>query len=212
MNWYKRAGILEDVARFGPEGKESIEPTEDIGNPELEKILNRVRRRDQFVSNYGWAVPSQEAIDKIKNFVGGGQILEVGSGLGMWAKLIQDAGVKITPTDIKEKSGHLDPNKPFFTEVEQMDHLQALQQYGQHDVLMLVWPGRDSMAQQALNNFKGSKVIYVGENVHGNPGATGTPEFHDKLHDAKQWQQVDMVCIPTWEGMHDCMTFYERIK
>ena len=45
--------------------------------------------------NYGWAVPAEKAIEKIKTFVVNDKVVEIGSGYGLWAKLMQDAGIQI---------------------------------------------------------------------------------------------------------------------
>jgi hypothetical protein len=182
--WSKKSEkIFSDIKKYGPKNNDS----------------NRYYRRQYFTQNYSWAVPNKTAIKKIKKF-SNGKILEIGSGLGLWAFLLKDVGADIIPTD---KS----PSKKTFTKVEKLSVEKALDKYDA-DVLLLVWPPFDDpMANNALKKFKGNKVIYIGE---GYEGATGDDNFHRRLE--KDWDQVDQYDIPRWPYMYDTMTFYSKIN
>jgi hypothetical protein len=62
-------------------------------------IYRKKKRSDYFKKDYAWSVPNKKAILKIKEFAQNQQILEVGSGLGLWACLLKEAGVDIKATD-----------------------------------------------------------------------------------------------------------------
>tara|TARA_Y100000034_G_C6741921_1_gene329277 strand:- start:85 stop:744 length:660 start_codon:yes stop_codon:yes gene_type:complete len=218
MNWYnllKLASddLYEEINKFGPGGEGFIgrEPIgrrlKELGEVTKEDlstdpIMTEFERRRQFVRQYGWSVPSRRAIEEIKGFVGNEQIIEVGSGGGLWARLLQDAGVPVKATDILDQS----PDLKNFTEVEQLSHLDAIQAYGDYGVLMLVWPPYDDpMAAEVLKSFKGNKLIYVGESEGG---CTADDEFCSILN--SYWQHVGYVDIPQWEGIHDDLNFWVR--
>ena len=42
-----------------------------------------------FMAHFSYAIPNKKAIEKIKEFVDGENILEVGSGLGLWSYLLK---------------------------------------------------------------------------------------------------------------------------
>ncbi|KKN50718.1 hypothetical protein LCGC14_0629790 [marine sediment metagenome] len=210
-------GIWEDIEEKGPKDDKPISPY----LPE-EEYLTNLRRKDTFRTEYGWSVPTKKAIQKLKSFIGNEKVLEVGAGKGLWAKLMQDTGISITPTDLYagQETPYLSGKS--FTEVQQMDASDAINRFSDHTVLFLNWPPYDSpMADEALKTFRGNKVIYVGE---GSSGCTGDDCFHNQL--GREWKMVDAACIPEdpysedwkrqdtkinipqWEGIHDCIHFY----
>jgi hypothetical protein len=160
-------------------------------------------QRNSFTSNFSWAIPSISAIHKICEFAAGQSILEVGSGLGLWAGLIQAQGGKIIPTD--SFTTHGTTMDKTFIPVQQMDGVSAVVNI-QTPVLMMCWPGyRDPMAENALRAFTGDKFIFVGE---GQDGCTATDEFFDLLY--KDWKCVEDLEIPSWGGIYDGLSFYVR--
>src|SRR5262249_778993 len=72
--------------------------------------------------------------------------------------------------------------------------------------LMLCWPPyEDHMAALALERYRGTRVIYIGE---GAGGCTGNDAFHAAL--AEQWDLVTSHEIPQWQGLHDEVDVYAR--
>ena len=217
MSWFTRAmGLYEDIEKGGPRSFKEIE-----GPDWTSKYMNEVNRSKDFIDEYGFAVPSRDAIEKIKSFVGNATVLEIGAGRGLWAKLLQDAGITVVPTDLHSGKRNTNQqsivhntnpywskskNRKTFTDILHMSHEDALKQFGQHNVLMMIWPPYScNMAAQALKSFKGSKFIFGGE---GSGGCTADDEFFDMLEN--QWQKVDTICVPQWEGIHDCVVLYEK--
>jgi len=182
-------GLWEDIEEHGPKSNlygDKFDSYDDF------------LRREKYVKGYGWAVPDRKSIEKIKQFVGNDQVLEIGSGLGTWAKLLQDEGIYVTPTDISVENSH--------TEVYEENHINSINTFNNHTVLMMVWPPYDSpMATEALKAFKGNKLIYVGE---GHGGCTGNDCFFDILYD--NWELIEKVHIKQWYGLHDSLYLYVR--
>jgi len=224
MNWYKGAmGIWEDIEEHGPGGKSKLtredlskkynfdEMTEDEVDytlNEQHKLISEHYRRDKFIDEYGWAVPSKEAMEKIKEFVDNDKILEVGSGYGLWAKLLRDVGINIHATDNfnwpEYSTWH--PSKKQFTSIENISNVEAINKYPGYNILMMSWPTYDDpMALNSLQTFKGNKLIYIGE---GYMGCTGCNIFHNLLD--KEWEESGTVDIPQWDGLRDYLTFFVR--
>jgi hypothetical protein len=57
--------------------------------------------RDQFIREFGFAVPTREALDRICAF---SPLLEIGAGSGAWARLLALRGADIIATDLNVES------------------------------------------------------------------------------------------------------------
>mmetsp|Transcript_25627 Transcript_25627/g.33553 ORF Transcript_25627/g.33553 Transcript_25627/m.33553 type:complete len:336 (+) Transcript_25627:48-1055(+) len=138
---------------------------------------------------YSWAIPDERALKAVANF---GPIIEVGCGLGYWAKLLRDRGVNVAAYDIladesrKAKSME-DPKKTqandqeggsqseeeeesraFWTEVEPGGPEMLLKESNKGRNLFLCYPddyedSEESLALNCLKKFTGDYVIHVGE-------------------------------------------------
>ncbi len=160
--------------------------------------------RDAFVDNFSWAVPSVKAIEEICKFADGKLILEVGAGNCFWAFLIRLNGQRIVASDNFSSHGAT-KSRSFIPEMFPMDGVEAIQKI-QSNVLFICWPGfEDPMAANCLRAFTGNKFIYIGE---GRDGCTADDGFFDLLE--QDWNKVGHVDIPTWFGIHDSLSFYER--
>ena len=241
MNWYKKANLWDEIKRHGPKDS-SLFPrhaTFPYDEGEYEKLVKYLQnkssisredaeqqvqsmpemiRRDYFVSNYGWSVPSEKPLEKLKTFIGNNTVLDVGSGYGLWARLLQNEGINVIATTLipTEDKGHMPRENRSFTNVEDISHLEAIEKYPEANVLMMSWPPyEDPMAYEALKNFKGNKLIYVGE---GGQGCTGCNDFHSLLD--QKWKMVgedsidkndfQTIDIPQWSGIHDSIFLYVR--
>lgn len=215
MNWYKKSmGLWEDIEGYGPEGNKlpALEELKQI-HPNIneksmqDKLLGDFYRRNYFVNRFGWSVPTKQAIEKLKKFIGTDRVLEIGAGYGLWAKLMQDANIPVTAIDSLKGTGWYSPkNREPYTTVEHLQHDEALQKYPSHEILMFSWPPyNDAMAYESLKNFKGDKLIYIGE---GQGGCTGDEQFCNLIH--TEWQEVATVDVPRWRGIHDYIMLFVR--
>jgi uncharacterized UPF0146 family protein len=162
--------------------------------------------RQIFVKYFSWAIPSVESILEIKKFANNEQILEVGAGNGLWARLLKNAGCNIFATDNFSTHNTDKAAIKRYIEVEFLSNSQAIQKYNEANVLFLCWPPTNSMSDESIKLFKGNKLIYIGE---GNGGATGSDEFHSILWD--DWKVVGNIIIPRWNIVNDQIYLYERI-
>jgi len=211
MNWLQKIsmGIWEEIEEHGP--KEF-----DLNNSPIDpnRIYDEYEKRENFIKNYGWAVPSKEAIETIKEFVGKDKILEIGSGLGLWAKILKEEGLYVATTDLLEDSNFCglsleERNKEPYTQVYKGNHLESIKFHNKsnkYNVLMIIWPPyNEPMANEALKEFAGSKFIYIGE---GMGGCTGDDSFFCTLQE--EWTEIESVNIPQWTGIHDYLSLWVR--
>lgn len=168
---------------------------------------------------YAYAVPNEAAVRRIANL---GPVVEVGAGLGYWARLLADAGCDVVATDVcgadpleswdQVTAGDLGfdpcffhPDAALYYPVQRMDAEAAARTYSDR-ALLLVWPPYETpMASDALRAFEGATVVVVGE---GRGGATGDDRFFDLLEE--EFELVDVVGIPQWAGMNDDVHIYRR--
>jgi hypothetical protein len=127
---------------------------------------------------YGFLVPDRESIQLIKEYVGGDAILEIGSGTGLWAKLLQNNDVKIIATDLLPPIYKLNWYRRSWTDVEELDGIEAVKKYNDRKTLMLIWPHDDNVWVDAVKEFKGNKLIYG-----GNSGPKKLSEHFEKEWD-----------------------------
>lgn len=154
-----------------------------------EPYVETLRRRNNLVEEYGWAIPNEAAIETILEY---DPILEIGAGRGYWAWCIRQAGGDILPTDIDA------PFDDEWTPVWEARGQEAVLDYPDW-TLLLVWPPyREFVATEVLGRYEGDTLIYVGE---GRGGCTAEDRFHEMLHD--EWVRVDTVDIPSYLGIRD---------
>jgi len=138
---------------------------------DMEGWASEHERRDGFIERFSFAVPSKQAVRRIKEFVGERRLLEVGAGTGLWARLLSEAGVAVTAVDNASFRGRVAFAVGSWYEVERLEALLAVSRYADHAALMLCWPDYDTpMAADALAAFQGDRLVYIGE---GESGCTG---------------------------------------
>jgi len=169
---------------------------------------NQYDKRGEFTAFFSWAIPTYDAINKIKEFANGDTILEIGAGLGLWAKLLELEGAKIIATEPRSdgyKHNKLDDSYYYFN-CHKLDYIESLDKFKDLNILMLCWPPYSTkMAFYTLKKFKGNKFIYIGESCGG---CNADDSFFSLLD--KEWKEIDEISIPQWWGIHDCMVLYER--
>lgn len=217
-NWFKAASesdrvedlyrkILEMGPRQHSEGPYHIFGAEEYG------------RRSEFTRSMSWAVPTREAIQQILKWSSGGKIIEIGAGRGLWAKLLRDEGALVEASDpnppdenhfFKNWSNEADRDGHVYDQIERVSGEEHASRSETGDTLMIVWPyfedsGDSDWQASAVRNFKGDKIVFVGEHEGG---ATGSPQFWREIN--KNWTVAGHVEIPKWAGMHDSVMLFRR--
>lgn len=154
-------------------------------------------RRGDLVETYGWAIPTDEAIEYLADQ---GRVLSIGAGNGYWEWLLRGEIQDVVAFDI-------DPPDETWTNVEQGTE-QMIERFNDDWTLFLCWPPYDtSMAYNAVQKHieqGGTDVIYVGEFN----GCTADEDFHDLL--ATRYANMETIDIPSYEGVRDNMYHFKR--
>ena len=156
---------------------------------------------------YGFAVPTDEIIQKIIQLAEGEPIVEIGAGTGYWASLLHAAGANIDAYDISPP--RLNKNQYKF-EREWM-HVKrggprAIKD--RHKTLFLCWPNYQSkMDLICYKRFQGDRVIYIGE---GWEGCTGSDAGHEYLFKNFDYEIIEG--LPRMWGLWDDLYFCRRKK
>ena len=183
----------------------------------LDKTISMAARRRFFVSYFAWAIPTEEAIATIRRFANGQPILEVGAGKGLWASLLQKTGATVLATDdLSTHSGQNDPSddpryrvRKAFTFVERLNHLEALSKYGFCPTLMMCWPPFGlGMSEETLREYRGDRLVYIGEQQAAAEAVTGSESFHHRLQ--QDWHLSAKITVPRWPGVYDAVFLYRR--
>ena len=164
-------------------------------------------RRKNFISKYGFSVPSELALQKIYNFCDQDKILEIGSGMGLWAHLMKLSGLNVYATDIGSDGKYYKDFSRTWTKIEMITHEEAIEKYkSECNVLFTSWPPIDKLISfNMMHVYTCSKIIYIGE-CYG--GSTANTNFFDILN--KLFVLIETVTIPRWTGIYDKMYFFER--
>ena len=163
--------------------------------------VDMYRQRYDLVNKYSFSIPCDEAIHTILDF--GGEILEIGSGTGYWASLLQRAGGCVTAVDIM--ASIIKPT--WFPDTVGHDGVTFLKNAkGAADrSLLLCWPRVLHSATYTysldalLQAYKGSTVVWVGE-----------PYGSCAMVPPHAWLAVKEVKLPHWACIYDRMIVYRR--
>ena len=124
------------------------------------KIISK-EQRNRFLNNISWSIPSETNISDIVRFINDKNcpyILEIGSGLGLWASILKNTtDITVHATDdfswYKDKS----TDKFYTDEIENINYKDAIKKYNdENSCLFLCWPPpKNDLAKYCLENFKG---------------------------------------------------------
>lgn len=163
---------------------------------DCEKLYNRQygTERPQLtykdITTFGWTVPNDLAIDTCVAY---NPLVEIGAGLGYWAKLIRNKGGIIYTYDSNKS---LPVKEGFPPDI--LLHPEA-------NLFICYPPFGGDMASDCVRIFEGKYIIYVGE---GPKGLSGSHQFPTKL--STEFDEIKRVAIPNWLGLSDDLTVWER--
>ena len=157
------------------------------------------RARQYFVEQFSWAVPSLEALEKIKEYAGDGKVLEIFAGSGLWTLLLRLMAVRVVSTDSV-------PKVDGFAFVQAQTATEAVQSEQDANLLFMCWaPYADPADYDALVEFHGEYVVTVSE---GQYGCVGSDQFWEYLFD--HYESIDHAEVPNWYGIHDHLEVWRR--
>lgn len=142
--------LFAEIKQFGPKDPSTLDKF-------TFECFNEFGRRNYFNKKYSWAVPSKDVVQKISNFIESDKCLEIGVGSGLWSYLLKLNVVDILPTDSNQEKFD-----KYYIDFEKIDGNAAIHKYQDRNVLFLCWSRIDP-----TKNFKGNKIIYIGEGEDG---------------------------------------------
>lgn len=140
--------------------------------------------RNGIIQNCGYALLAYEWIRPLAQWIGKRRCLEIMAGSGALSYALSQCGVDIVATDDKSWS---DPSCSWFsapwTEVEQLNCLQAIKKYGKDRAIIICsWPYMDDNAYRSLLEMRqvnpDAMMLYIGELECG---ATANDDFFRNL-------------------------------
>jgi hypothetical protein len=173
-------------------------------SPGLAQVLDLPGRRRELAARFAWAIPGRAALATIAD---AGPVVEVGAGTGYWAALLRGRGADVVATDPAAGGANAyHAAGPLWTDVEPVDGVTAVSRHRDR-TLLLCWPPPDDDAASwsVLRAYRGDVLLYIGEGIDG---PAGTARFQREL--ALNWTVTDEVAIPTWPGLRDRLTVFER--
>lgn len=171
-------------------------------------MLDFISFRRTWTTNYSWTVSDPETLDFVRSHCPG-RVLDPLAGTGWWAHLLRQGGVEVLASDACPPTRdsaenlfhpHVDPH----IEVTELDAVEAMVFSDSEDTLLLSWPPPTSIAVKALSQFRGRRLVYMGE--HGGTDATET--FFDQL--TEQWRPIDAHTPVQFECMNDAVSVWTR--
>jgi hypothetical protein len=168
------------------------------------RYSKRFTVREQYIARFGFAVLTQRVVAAIAKY---SPLLEIGSGSGYWAHELRKAGADCVATDPGTgKYGYAKNGWVPYVEIDPIDGVAAVAKYPNR-ALLIVWPDYDDpWAAEALRDFDGTTVLYVGE---GPGGCTGDEAFHELLD--SRYALKEEIDIPQFDGLHDSLQVHMRL-
>lgn len=171
--------------------------------------------RRKLSKTYCFAMPSNEVIETIKKECTTEYLLELGSGTGYWAAILENHGQKVIATDISKPYDHNSSDNKvnfywqyagYFKKTEQISGQDAVVKYPNYDVLM-VWPSEHGQwPWYALRRIQpGRKVFVISEGIGG---CCGCDRMFSCLKN--HYTSLQTVEMPHWPFIYDYMEIFER--
>ncbi len=172
---------------------------------DVERAAALYTHRDRLVSTYAWAVPNAAALAAI---AARGPVVEIGAGLGYWARLLAGAGANIVAYDTL-LPGDPDWHQNWTRETSYVPIARGgPERAAEHPdrALFLCWPPYwERLARDALAAYRGDTVCFIGE---GPGGCTADDRFFCNLE--RDWKIDQTVKIPKYHWIHDELTIWVR--
>ena len=169
--------------------------------------------RDNWVSEFGWFVPTLNLCNQVITFTGSSsEIVIPAAGLGFLHFLLnsqyEENKIPINQRPIITSSDLTpDPTK-IWCDVKTIDGVVASQNAPIDSVLIIAWAlYGDELGTNMLLAFRGDRLIVIGESH----GCTASDSFFDELEENWEKQtQFGNNCVINWYGIRDCAEFYCR--
>jgi hypothetical protein len=171
-----------------------------------DEFYKRYDVREKFRIGVSWHIPTDIIVNTLIKY---GPIVSIGSGFAYTESMVKEKGGDIIPTDIEPSEfNKWCRNGNFYCEVEKLEAKNAVKKYKKRNVFM-AWPPYDTpMAYEVVLEMEvGRDLIYIGE---GYGGCNGDDDFFKYL--TENFEELDDITIPRWDGIYDICRIYKKIK
>ena len=204
----------------------------ELGGIDIENHHLIFEYRDRFIQYGGFSLVAYDWVRLLKEtIIKDSKCLEIMSGSGMLAKALKDVGCDVIATDNKtwgkdKRSRRVDWFENPFTEIEEIDCIDAIDKYGKEvDFVIVSWAYMDDTCYRALLKMREVNpnciMIYIGE--YGDCCADenfteAAVDFYDSLYEYQNNQldkivdNLEEMCesldkirelYRNWWGIHD---------
>ncbi|NFH01590.1 hypothetical protein FC831_15205 [Clostridium botulinum] len=174
------------------------------------ELLSYYEYRRKIISQQGFTILTQEWINEFAKWIDNRKCLEIMSGCGSLSKVLKDRDVDIIATDNFTWSSdtyNWNHNKNYWTDIENIDCIEAIEKYKDRDVIIMSWAYMDDTAYRCLLKMREVNpdmvMIVIGEDWGG---CTANDDFFEAIEDIsnEEIQKIDSK-IPRWVGTNDHM-------
>ena len=195
----------------------SLEGPRDFARSAMDSTLIQAER-DRFLSEFSFAVPTREALDRICQF---SPLLEIGAGSGAWAKLLAMRGADIIATDPGGEMfvGFHQGDQPrrwhwetFYYPVQPLQGKTAVRRWLNRNVFCS-WPSlqRRWLRQAARAMLPGRVLLVVREDATADQRTWNYVEYHFKpLGEERDGWVDNSIELPTWHFLHDHLEVWQK--
>jgi hypothetical protein len=197
--------LAEYLDRFGQTHRDHLrrwrEPL-----PSFPDFSGLLIEREKFVSEFGFAVPTCEALDRICGF---SPLLEIGAGSGAWARLLAIRGADIIATDPVVERFSEAWGKSKYHPVLPLAGKTAVRRWPERNVFCS-WPSLSQtwLRQAARAMLPGRALLVVREDATADERTWNYVEHHFKPSATyaqpadRQWID-NSIELPNWYALHD---------
>ena len=155
--------------------------------------------RDAF-TNISWPLLSNNWVDELIPLLKNKKVLEIMSGTGALASVLNDKGINIIATELYQEY-----HSNIWKKAECIDAVEAIEKYGKEcDYLLYSWPGMSDLMYRCLLKMREvnpeMKLIYIGE--FGD--CCANEEFVDEANMLyNEYIEKANSKFISWSGVHD---------
>lgn len=179
-------------------------------NDIMEDNFSNYFLRQEIIKYQGFALLTQEWINDFAEWIADKKCLEIMCGCGALSKILKDKNIDIIATDNfswDASEANWNINKNYWTEIEDIDCIEAIEKYKDRDVIIMSWAYMDDTAYRCLLKMRevnpNMVMVVIGESYGG---CTADDNFFESITEIEDENiyNIDRK-IPRWDGIHDHM-------